>query len=122
VAAEHGLLSGTSRHVGLRQDSTCFPKSPWAGLVGDDRDGRKAIENARKACQLSGGKEWSYLVTFAAAYAESGHFDKAKFWEAKAIEMATTDKSVTDKERAEARSRLELYKQGKPYREELKKK
>ena len=28
-----------------------------------------------------------YLVTFAAAYAESGDFDKAKFWEAKAIEM-----------------------------------
>ena len=86
------------------------------------RDGKKAFENASKAYQLSGGKEWSYLVTLAAAYAESGHFDKAKFWEAKAIEMATTDKSVTDKERAELSSRLELYKQGKPYREEPKKK
>ena len=85
------------------------------------RDGKKAFENARKAYQLSGGKEWSYLVTFAAAYAESGHFNKAKFWETKAIEMATTDKSAKDKDKAETRSRLELYKQGKPYHEEFKK-
>ena len=38
-----------------------------------------------------------------------------------AIELAKADKSVTDEDKAELRSRLELYKQGKPYREELKK-
>ena len=46
----------------------------------------------------------------------------ASEWETKAIEMATTDKSVTEKDKAEALSRLELYKQGKPYHEEPKKK
>ena len=85
------------------------------------RDAKKAFENASRAYQLSGGKEWSYLVTLAAAYAENGDFNKAKEWEAKAIEMATTDKSAKDKDKAEARSRLELYKQGRPYREEFKK-
>ena len=85
------------------------------------RDGKKAFENARKAFQLSGGKEWSYLVTLAAAYAESGNFDKAKYWEAKAIEMVTTDKLAKDKDKAEARSRLELYKKGRPYHKEFKK-
>jgi tetratricopeptide (TPR) repeat protein len=85
------------------------------------RDGKKAFENASKAYQLSGAKEWSYLVTLAAAYAENGDFDKAKEWEAKAIELATTDKSAMDKDKAEARSRLELYKKGRPYHKEFKK-
>jgi hypothetical protein len=53
----------------------------------------------------------------AAAYAESGNFEKAKEWETKAIEMAPDEKS-----KQEVRSRLALYKQGKPYHEELKKK
>ena len=61
------------------------------------------------------------IDTVAAAYAECGNFDKAKEWEAKAIELAKTDKSATDKRRADLASRLELYNQGKPYRKELKK-
>ncbi len=80
------------------------------------RDGKKAVENAQKACELDGGKRWESLDSLAAAYAESGDFEKAKEWEAKAIELATAEK---DKQRL--RGRLELYKQGKPYHEELKK-
>ena len=33
--------------------------------------------------------------------------------------MAATDKSATEADKAEASSRLELYKQGKPYRDDL---
>lgn len=77
------------------------------------RDGKKAFENASKAYQLTKGKSWDYIDTLAAAYAENGDFDKAKEWEAKAIKMATAEKS-----KEEYRSRLELYKQKKPYREE----
>jgi tetratricopeptide (TPR) repeat protein len=86
------------------------------------RDGKQALENAGKACQLVGGKNWHYIDTLAAAYAESGNFQKAKEWHAKAIELAATDKTVTDKDKKEMRDRLELYTQGKPYREEAKKK
>ena len=38
------------------------------------------------------------------------------------MELARTDKSATEKDKAEANSCLELYKQGKPYRRERKKK
>ena len=86
------------------------------------RDGKKAVENANKAYQLTDGKDWNCIGTLAAAYAESGDFQKAKEWQAKAIEMAAGDKSASDKDKAEMRSCLELYKQGKPYREELKQK
>ena len=47
------------------------------------RDGKKAVENASKAYQLDDGKHWHCLGTLAAAYAESGDFEKAKEWEAK---------------------------------------
>lgn len=86
------------------------------------RDAKKAAENASKAYQLDGGKSWGYLDTLAAAYAENGEFEKAKEWQARAIELAAIDKSATAKNRADANSRLELYKQGKPYREEPKQK
>jgi tetratricopeptide (TPR) repeat protein len=86
------------------------------------RNGKKAFENANKAYQLDGGKSWGYIDTLAAAYAESGDFEKAAEWEAKAIEMAATDKSAKDKDKVEASSRLEIYKAKKPYREEPKEK
>jgi hypothetical protein len=35
--------------------------------------------------------------------------------------MAESDKTATDKDKKELNARLELYKQDKPYREELKK-
>ncbi len=75
------------------------------------RDGKKAVENADKANQLSGGKEWNYLGTLAAAYAESSDFAKAQEFQEKAIELAP------EKSKKQYRSRLELYKQGKPYHE-----
>ena len=86
------------------------------------RDGKRAVENANEAYQLTDGKDWNCIGALAAAYAESGDFDNAKEWGAKAVEMATTDKSASDTDKAKVRSCLELYKQGKPYHEELKKK
>jgi tetratricopeptide (TPR) repeat protein len=79
------------------------------------RDGKRAFKCASKAYQLDGGNRWNLIDTIAAAYAECGAFDKAKEWEAKAIDMATTDQ-----DKAKARSRLKLYEQRKPYREEPK--
>ncbi|MCY2988082.1 MAG: tetratricopeptide repeat protein, partial [Planctomycetota bacterium] len=79
------------------------------------RDGKNAIVNAGKANQLNGGKDLAYIFTLAAAYAEDGRFDRALEWQTKAIELAPEN----HKERL--RSRLELYKLGKPYRQEPKK-
>ena len=64
-----------------------------------------------KAHQLGGGREWDYLEDLAAAYAESGDFARAIESQAKAIELAPENINGM----REMRSRLELYKQRKPY-------
>ena len=79
-----------------------------------------AVENASKACQSDAG-HWYCIGTLAAAYAECGDFAKAKALQTSVIEMAATDKSATETDKAEMRSRLELYTQGRPFRDESKK-
>jgi tetratricopeptide (TPR) repeat protein len=76
------------------------------------RDGKRALELAQKACELTDHKNGGYLDTLAAAYAERGQFDKAVEWQEKAL--AAGDMPVRDADAA--RKRLELYKQKKPYR------
>ena len=71
------------------------------------RDGEKALENASRAFQLE--PEAQFMDTLAAAYAEKGDFEKAHVWLTKAIGLSTDEN-----EKNEWRSRLELYKQGKP--------
>ena len=68
------------------------------------RDGRKAFENASRAYQLSGGRDWGCIDAIAAAYAANGDFEKARRWQAKAVELASDEKS-----RQGCRSRLGLY-------------
>ena len=79
------------------------------------RDGAKAVENATRACELTQWKDSPCLGTVAAAYAELGEFEEAVYWQTRAIELAT---AAYDK--AAAQSRLELYKAGQPFRQELK--
>ncbi len=75
------------------------------------RDGRKAVENATKACELTDWKNDSWIDTLAAAYAENGDFSEAVRWQQKAIELASSEKL-----KADYRSRLSLYQARKPYR------
>ena len=78
------------------------------------RDGSRAVTNATSACILSAWADWSNIDTLAAAYAELGDFNSATKWQEKAIELATDE---SDKE--DMKFRLELFKQGKPYRDTL---
>lgn len=77
----------------------------------DLRDGERAIELAKKACELTEYKAAHILSTLGAAYAETGDFETAKEWSAKAVEMG--DEEVKEQLQEE----LESYKQEKPWRE-----
>jgi tetratricopeptide (TPR) repeat protein len=80
------------------------------------RDGQKALEMVTKAEDRMKTLNGSLLDTLAAVRAEIGEFQQA----AKYQEMAFTDPYFApDKEKAdEARKRLQLYRENKPYRDE----
>jgi tetratricopeptide (TPR) repeat protein len=74
------------------------------------RDGKKAVEDATKACDISGWKVSANLDTLAAAYAESGDFINAVKWENEAISNQSDEKIAGDQ-----KSRRALYENYKPY-------
>jgi tetratricopeptide (TPR) repeat protein len=76
------------------------------------RNGRRAVEAAMKACELSYWKNWGYIDTLAAAYGENGQFDEAIKYETWALQMVNRRTVRTKMEQ-----RLGLYEQHKPYRE-----
>ena len=77
------------------------------------RDGKRAIELATEACEVTEYKLAYILSTLAAAYAESGDFPTAIEWSSKAIEIG-------DQQHDEAlKKELESYKAGNPWRESL---
>ena len=77
------------------------------------RNGTEAVELARRAIRLSGGREPAILDTLAAAYAEAGRFAEATQTARQAIELAAAEgkRSLADK----IRGRLDLYQAHKPY-------
>ncbi len=75
------------------------------------RDGKQALQAAMKACELSKGKRDSCLNSLAAAHAALDEFAKAIEWQTKAIELTPLSK------RPKLELRLELFREGKPYRE-----
>lgn len=78
------------------------------------RDGRKALEHATRACELTGWKVPAYLVTLAAAFAETGDFEKAVEWQERAVGLAPEDKKDS------YRQLLTLFKEKTPFRAPLK--
>jgi tetratricopeptide (TPR) repeat protein len=74
------------------------------------RDGKKAIQYARKACELASWKDAATIDVLAMAYAANGDFSEAIKWEQTFL-RATLPEDV----RASALARLKLYQQNKPY-------
>ncbi len=83
--------------------------SPEDGL----RDGKRAIDLATLACEVTEYKQAHILSTLAASYAESGDFETAIKWSKKAVEAGPEAlKSQLGKE-------LESYEAKKPWREAM---
>ena len=77
------------------------------------RDGKRAVEAATKACEMTDWKNPDALDTLAAAYAEVGDFASAVKWEREYL--ASPSLSSTDA--SQGKSRLALFEAHKPYRE-----
>ena len=75
------------------------------------RGGKRAIELAQKACELTAWKVASHIDTLAAAHAEAGQFAEAVRWQEKVLEFPDFAKD------ADAQKRLALYRAGNPYRQ-----
>jgi tetratricopeptide (TPR) repeat protein len=91
---EHALKSDDANNDDglLNNYAWVLATSPTDNL----RDGKKAIELATKAADLTSYQVPHVLSTLAAAYAETGDFDTAKKWSAKSIELADDEKSHDD--------------------------
>jgi tetratricopeptide (TPR) repeat protein len=76
------------------------------------RDGTRAVQLATKAYELTAWRGGRQVATLAAAYAEAGDFGNAVKWQERVLERAP------EGEKEGARSRLNLYQSGKPYRED----
>jgi tetratricopeptide (TPR) repeat protein len=75
------------------------------------RNGRRAVELATKACELTNYKQAHILSTLAAAFAESGDFGMAIEWSEKAVGMDHSDQLE------QLTKELASYRGGQPWRE-----
>lgn len=100
------------------EDATINNDLAWRlATCADDkiRDGKRAVELARRATGLTEGDNPMFLDTLAAAYAETGEFGEALAiaGRAKALALEFKAPQVAD----EIAARIEYYKENKPYRD-----
>jgi tetratricopeptide (TPR) repeat protein len=78
------------------------------------RNGKRAIELATRACEITSYEMPHIISTLAAAYAETGDFENAKKWSQKCIELGT---EKLPEQIEQLRDELKHYEEGKPFRE-----
>jgi tetratricopeptide (TPR) repeat protein len=88
------------------------------------RDGKRAIELATQACEITDYKMPHIISTLASAYAEAGDFDKAIEWIEKGLEVnekareeKDADIEAIDDQKKSLEDELKSYKSKKPWRE-----
>jgi tetratricopeptide (TPR) repeat protein len=128
---EHDKAIADFEHVlpQYDEDQSVLNNYAWVLATSPDeklRNGKKALELATKAAEITGYETPHILSTLAAAYAETGDFENAKKWSAKSIELSkkSVEAAETDEQRAERKTEQEQlekelasYEEGKPVRE-----
>lgn len=77
------------------------------------RDGARAVQLAKKACETTEWRQAHIVSTLAAGFAEQGDFDNAKKYSRQSIETG----GVTDDVREQLEKELASYRENKPWRE-----
>jgi len=90
-----------SRHHRVVLNSACMDERY--------RNGKQAIEDATKACEVSEWENPLYISGLAMAHAEVGDFDSAVKWQLKALESYKSAPATFT-------TNLELFKEHKPFR------
>jgi tetratricopeptide (TPR) repeat protein len=93
---QRALDGDPERLFALTLEARLLATCPDAGL----RDGPRAVELARRAQQLSGGKSASVLDTLAAALAANGQFDDAASVEKDALTYVSAEGAGTGQHRS----------------------
>jgi tetratricopeptide (TPR) repeat protein len=128
---EHDKAIADFEHVlpHYEEDQSVLNNYAWVLATSPDdelRNGKRALELASKAAELTDYQTPHVLSTLAAAYAETGDFENAKKWSAKSIELSkkAIEAAETDEQRAERKTEqdqlekeLARYEEGKPVRE-----
>jgi tetratricopeptide (TPR) repeat protein len=99
------------------KDADAYSSLAWLLATCADehvRDGKKAVEYATKACELTSWKASYFLATLGAAYAEMRRFEDAIQWQQRALQSLQYEKAEGEM----ARQRIRLYEERKPCREE----
>lgn len=112
-----------------QEDEGLLNNFAWVLATSPDdkvRDGKRAIELATKAAELSSYSVPHILSTLAAAYAETGDFENAKKWSQQAIDAGQADVEAAQDSEARTKAQASLdalkkelasYEAGKPIRE-----
>lgn len=116
-SCEDRALSDYAQAIRLDpKHASAINNRPWliaTSKVDRCRNGRLAIEEATKACELSAWKNAGFIDTLSVAYAEVGDFERAIRWQKKALE----DPAYTQEQAGPANEKLALFKKKPPLRE-----
>ena len=95
------------------QPALPLPRGSWLPVrTNDSETVPRPVEYARKAYNMSRVSTTDRAAILAAAYAQAGDFRLAAKWQSTAISMAPKT------EKGRFAPALDLYEQGKPYRDE----
>jgi tetratricopeptide (TPR) repeat protein len=106
IDCQKALLLDTNCFLAYNNLAWLLATAPQSKL----RDGQKAVEYAKRACELTLWKNPYCLGTLAAAYAETSNFSEAVKWERKCILLG-----FPEREMKQARMELNLFEEKKPY-------
>jgi tetratricopeptide (TPR) repeat protein len=117
AACEDRALSDYAEAIGINPKyASAINNRAWlwaTSKVDRCRNGKQAVEEATKACELTGWKNAGYIDTLSVAYAEVGDFEQAIRWQRKALENPAYQRE----EGENAREKLALFGKKQPFRE-----